>query len=254
MIAKCELTYIQLATSISQSLPVAQAWTAGSTNRPQRALEADHLARVVERRRRRGRRPGRAPAGRASRRRRTAGSGGAGRASPWEEAARRRSSARDGTSYRRPRGSQGGCPHSAAAPARSRHAAERAAQREARAHPDGSARAARRRASSRRAARQARVAAGHRPVRRPVLAHEPGPGRVASSSKPSGVAPIRRAGPSTGGASRTSQMRQSRRARRRASGTARRAQQLAPPRWRRSRAARSGSATQRTASSRSQRW
>ena len=34
VIVKCELTYIQLAPSISQSLPSAQACTAGSMNRP----------------------------------------------------------------------------------------------------------------------------------------------------------------------------------------------------------------------------
>ena len=34
MIVKCVLTYIQLAPSITQSVPFAHACTAGSTNRP----------------------------------------------------------------------------------------------------------------------------------------------------------------------------------------------------------------------------
>ena len=34
VIVKCELTYIQLAASMIHDEPAAQAWIAGSTNRP----------------------------------------------------------------------------------------------------------------------------------------------------------------------------------------------------------------------------
>ena len=49
VIVKCELTYIQLAASISQSVPLGPGVDRRLDEQAERALEADQLARVVER-------------------------------------------------------------------------------------------------------------------------------------------------------------------------------------------------------------
>ena len=49
VIVKCELTYIQLAASISHALPLRPRVHRGSMNRPSALLEPDELARVRER-------------------------------------------------------------------------------------------------------------------------------------------------------------------------------------------------------------